>query len=278
MPDCLLGEVVALVPHAGALVQDRNQVRPLGEQVRPEYVGEQVVVAVPLPTIIQGHDEQVGALQGDEQVAPVRTTGDGITERTGEPVEDRGVQQELADLFGLSLQYLLHEVVDDVPVVSGELGDESADVGASLHGERGQLECGDPAFGPAFQRGDVVGGEVETGDVVEVGGDFVGGEAQVGGADLDQLAAGPQPGEWQERVGAAADHQVDVRWEVLQEERHVFAEVWSVDEVVVVEYEVDVVRGRREFVEHGGEDGRDRRLGRLQECERFGSDAGHGCL
>ena len=119
------------------------------------------------------------------------------------------------------------------------------------------------------------GGEVQPDDVVEVGRHFVGGEAQVGGADLDQLAAGPQPSQRQERVGSAADHQVDVRREVLQQERHAVAEVGPVDQVVVVEHQVDVVRRGRELVEHRGEDGLDRRLGRLQEREHVGSDAGH---
>jgi len=143
---------------------------------------------------------------------------------------------------GLLRQYFLDEVVDDVPVVPGEPGDESADVRPSLHRDRGELERSDPAFGSSFQRGDVVRGEVQTGDVVEVGGDFVGGEAQVGGADLDQFPAGPQPSQRQERVGSAADHQVDVRWEVLEQERHAVAEVGPVDQVVVVEHQDHLIR------------------------------------
>ena len=59
VPDRLLREVVALVPQAGALVQERNQVRSSGEQVRPQHVGEQVVVAVPLPPIVQGHENRL---------------------------------------------------------------------------------------------------------------------------------------------------------------------------------------------------------------------------
>ena len=56
--------------------------------------------------------------------------------------------------------------------------------------------------------------------LVEVGGRLVGREAQVGGADLDQLAARPQPGQRQRRVGAAGDHQVQLRGQVLEQERH----------------------------------------------------------
>ena len=85
-------------------------------------------------------------------------------------------------------------------------------------------------------------GEVQADDVVEVGRDLVRGEAQVGGADLDQLAAGPQPRQRQRRVGPAADHQVHLRREVLQQERHAGLEVGPVDQVVVVEHQVDLVR------------------------------------
>jgi hypothetical protein len=78
-----------------------------------------------------------------------------------------------------------------------------------------------------------LGGEVQADVVVEVGGNFVGGEAQVGGADLDQLAAGPaEPTAG--AGGAAADHRVDVRWEVPQQERRGVTEVGPVGQVVVV--------------------------------------------
>ena len=68
VPDRLLGQIVALVPLAGALVQQRHLVRLLAEQARPQHVGEQVVVAVPLPPVVQGDEEEVGALEGDEHL------------------------------------------------------------------------------------------------------------------------------------------------------------------------------------------------------------------
>jgi len=42
----------------------------------------------------------------------------------------------------LALPDLLDEVVDDVPVVAGESGDEARDVVLSLHRQRRQLQCG----------------------------------------------------------------------------------------------------------------------------------------
>jgi hypothetical protein len=89
VPDRFLGQVVALVPLARALVQQRDLVRLLAEHPRPEHIGEQVVVAVPLPPVVQSHDEQVGAFERHEHVAAVVAAGDGVTQRPSQPVENR---------------------------------------------------------------------------------------------------------------------------------------------------------------------------------------------
>ena len=78
-------------------------------------------------------------------------------------------EQEGAHLLGLAGEDLLDEIVDDVPVVAGEAGDEAGDVVAALHRQRRQLQCGDPALGARLQRGDVACGKVQAGGVVEVG-------------------------------------------------------------------------------------------------------------
>ena len=85
-------------------------------------------------------------------------------------------------------------------------------------------------------------GQVQPHHLVEVRRGLVGSEAQIGGADLDQLAARSQAGQRQRRVGAGGDHQVDLRRQVLQQERHPAVDVARVDQVVVVEHQHDVVR------------------------------------
>ena len=77
--DCLLSHVVRLIPVAGALVQQRDLFRLLGEQARPQHIGEQVVVAVPLPLVVQGDEEEVGPLQARQHAAAVVAAGDGVT-------------------------------------------------------------------------------------------------------------------------------------------------------------------------------------------------------
>ena len=66
-----------------------------------------------------------------------------------------------------------------------------------LHGKRGQLQAGDPAFGAGFQRGDVFRREAQTHHPVEKFGGLGGGKTQVGGAQLGQLTPGAQPGQGQ---------------------------------------------------------------------------------
>ena len=153
--------------------------------------------------------------------------------------------RKLADLVGLTLQDLLDQVVDDVAVVPGEAGDEAGDVVSPLHRERRQLERGDPAFGAPLQRRHVPRRQLQAHHLVEVRRGLVGREAQVGGADLDQLAARSQPGQRQRRIGAAGDHQVQPRRQVVEQERHPLVDVARVDDVVVVEHQHDVARRRR---------------------------------
>ena len=49
----------------------------------------------------------------------------------------------------LACQDLFDEVVDDEPVVAGEVGEELADVGSVPQRQGRQLQCGGPALGAA---------------------------------------------------------------------------------------------------------------------------------
>ena len=97
-------------------------------------------------------------------------------------------------MFRLAQKHLFDQVVQHEAVAAGEGLDERGGVGAPLHGERGQLQAGNPALGAGFQGGDLGGGQVQPHHLVEELGGFVRGEAQVGGAQLDELAAGAAAG------------------------------------------------------------------------------------
>ncbi|HVL06028.1 MAG TPA: hypothetical protein VM388_08570 [Acidimicrobiales bacterium] len=182
---------VQLEPVGGPPVERPDVLGSLLRQPRSQHVTEEVVVAVPVPAVVERYEEQVRLLERLQHGLPAVLAGQRVAQCAGQSGEDRGLQQEIPDLLGLSLQDLSDQVVDDVAVVAGEPGDELGRVVATLHRQRRQLQGGDPPLGSPVERDHVLGCQVEPHHPVEVGGGLLRREAEVGGADLDQLAPGP---------------------------------------------------------------------------------------
>ena len=211
-----------------------------GQQTCLQDVGEQVVVAVPGALGVERDEEQVVALEVVQHAGAFCSSGDRVTQRTGESVEDGGAEQELADVWWLPGQDLVGEVVDDEPVAPGEGVDEARDLtplGDAAQREGGELKAGDPPFGALLQRVRVGGGELQPHHLVEELSSLVGGEAQIGGAQLDELSASPEPGHLQRWIGPGRDHQVHLIGDMVEEEGHCFVHVGRFDDVIVVEHE-----------------------------------------
>ena len=68
----------------------------LVEQARPQHVGEEVVVAVPPAAVVERDQEQVAPLQGLQHGLATVLAGDGVAQRAAQPVQDGGLQQEVA--------------------------------------------------------------------------------------------------------------------------------------------------------------------------------------
>ena len=148
-----LGAVaVLLVPGAGATVELADQLGLLVQQVGAQDVGEEMVVPVPDPPVVERDEEHVGAVETLESLLRARASGDGVAQPRGQPAQDRGVEQEVPVVLVLAVQDLADEVVDDEAVVAGEARDEVGDVVAALHRERGELQRRDPAFGAILDR------------------------------------------------------------------------------------------------------------------------------
>ena len=109
-----------LVPDARPPMQLRNEVGLLVLQTREEYVGEQVMVAIPLALIVERHQEQISSLELLEHRLPIGLAGDSVGRGPAQPGQDRGSEEELSDRIGLALEDLLDKVVDDVAIVARE--------------------------------------------------------------------------------------------------------------------------------------------------------------
>ncbi len=88
-------KIILFEPPAGALVKGfdlmgcRGFFEPLFQQI-----GEQVVVPIPAPPIVQGHGEQIGSFQSLEYFLPVLLPGYGVAQRAAQTIQDAGTQQE----------------------------------------------------------------------------------------------------------------------------------------------------------------------------------------
>ena len=220
--------------------RSRDLLRLLLFEVGAKDVGEEVVIAVPPAPVIEWDDQEVGSLEPLQHGLSTSAFGYGVAERPAELVKDARAKEKASDLVGLSGEYLLHQVIDDVAVVAGETGDEAGNVVTSLHRKRCQLQGSDPALRAGFECINVLRPQIETHDFVEVRRGLLGREAQISGADLHQISPCAKPRQRQRRVGAGGDEQVGVRREVLQQEGYALLDALVIDQVVIVEHQVQL--------------------------------------
>ena len=265
------------VPPAGGAVEVGHPVRLLGGQTSAEGVGEQVVVAVPATLVVEGDDEQVVALQRLEHRLPVGRTRERVAQRAGHLVQEGRLEHEAAHVLGLAAQHLLDQVVEDEAMAAGERLHERRHVVMPPQRERRELESGGPALRPRVEGGDVVGAELEPHHAVEERVRLVDGEAEVGDAQLEQLAAASQSRQSERRVRARGDRDARRLRQVLDEERHRLVDLGRVDHVVVVERENGLAGQRVEVVDEARHCrfARQIGLGRVQRHRKVTEEATH---
>ena len=220
--------------------------------------------------------------------APSAAAGDGVAERAGEPLQHGGREEEVARGRRLTGQDLVGEVVDDEPVAARERSDEGGDlvaVGDAAQRQRGQLQPGDPALRPLVEHLRVLDRDGEAHGRGEEGVGLAGGEPEVGGTQLDELAAGAQPRQRQRRVGPGGQDDPEPLGQVLDEEGDRLVHLGLGDDVVVVEDQHTGVGVGGEVVDQAGDRvegrrggvGRGARLqpGPLQGGHEVGEEPGH---
>ena len=92
MADRIGRRTMLLVPLARAPMQRRYLIGLLRHQMRRENFGKEVVVAIPVPRVIERNDKEVAALQGLQPRVAFLLAGDGIAQRAIQPVENGGLE------------------------------------------------------------------------------------------------------------------------------------------------------------------------------------------
>ena len=221
-----------------------------------------MVIAEPLPVLVQRHDEQVVPLQHGQDLRGVGHPADRRAERGAEPAQHRRADQELLDFRRLPGEHLFGQEVTDEPVVPGELADELVRRRMTAQRQRGQVHAGRPAFRPRHQIRQIRTIQLNARYRVHQHRHVRGGQAQLVGPDIEQLAGRAQAAQPQRRIGPGGQHQLDRRRQVREQEVQLLVAGPLGDDVVVVEHQDDRCGQRGQRVDQPGQHG-DGELGDL---------------
>jgi hypothetical protein len=241
------------VPTARAIVEKWHDVGLRSRQLVLEKVREERVVAVPLALRVERDQKQVRALELLEDLCGAGAVRDGVAERPAQPSEDRRVEEERAELRGLTGEQLPRQVVDQISVVAGKCVDHAARVGFAAKRQRGQVERGRPSLRPRLQPLDVRPGQIELEHAVEKRRRILVAEAKLTGTQLGELAAGAQSTERQRWILTARNDDVKRLREALDQVGKPLVDLRVRDQVVVVENEDERPLETRYVVQEEGE-------------------------
>src|SRR5215208_1746295 len=241
LPNRPLEESCTLQPHASPSSQGRHQIGLSALELVEQQLTEQMVVAIPLPLLVQGNHEQVGAGELAQEHSRILPACHRVAERTRHRPQDRGLEQKLPHFLSEASQNLLSQQTDDVAVGAPEGLDEGVLVILALQGEGGQVDTCRPPFGTLQQYAEVIRANVQSHLLVQQALGFLLCEGQLLGAYLVHLCPGPHPPQWQRRIGTAGNYEVDVLGEMVHEEGHRLVSVLLGYELVVVEHHCHLV-------------------------------------
>ncbi len=174
---------------------------------------------------------------------PRRLAGDRVAQLSRQPLQHRGLQQERAHLRGpWPSRTLVGQVVQHEAVAAADRRHAPGRIRVPPQRQPGQLQPRRPPLGAGHQRCHRRAGQARPRRLAEQLRRLLGGETQIRGAQLSQLAAGPQPRQRQRRVGPAGHHHPQARRQILQQERHRLMHRPGIDQVVVIQDQDHLIR------------------------------------
>jgi hypothetical protein len=139
------GGSLPTAPGAGPLMQHGRGFGLGSGKHMLQRLCEQMVVAEPLPAIVQRDQGQVALLEGVQDFLGVGHASNRAAQRRVEPVQHGGVQQELPNMGWLPIDDFPGQEVPDVAMAAGELMDEARGVGPAAQGQGREVDAGWPS-------------------------------------------------------------------------------------------------------------------------------------
>ena len=156
------GQVVGDAPLHRPAVELGGHVWLTVRQLVAQQLGEQVVVAIPLRSSVEGDDELVRALEPLEYARGPRRLDHRVAEVTAHPIQHRGLLEEPSLGVGKPGHQLDAEVIGHEAVVTGEDPCARRAWRARLHREGRQIQAGGPALGALRQLIDLILAELDS--------------------------------------------------------------------------------------------------------------------
>ena len=119
--------------------------------------------------------------------------------------------------------------------------DEARRVVMVQQGEGCQVQACDPAFGARLQERALLCRKGESHHLHEVGGGFLLRELQIGRPQFHQGILSAQPGQWERRVFASRQHEVNLGEQMVQQEGEGVMDRRSSNHLVILQDEDEVV-------------------------------------
>ena len=236
-------------PSGGPPVQRRYFFGQRPAQLQPEQIPEQVVVAEPRALRVQRHDERVRVREFQQDPLRARAAGQQIRQLAVDPVEQGGAQQQILDVGRLAHQHLRDQVLRDRTVAAGELRDEPLRVGVTGQGDRREPQARGPPLRPLVQQRRPGLGQRDTRGVQQHA-CFALGEAQVGRADLGQLAGQAQLMQPQAQIVTRGQQGVHMPGKVRQQPAELSQCLRRIQLVQIIENQRDAAARTGELGQH----------------------------
>ena len=205
-----------------------------------------------------------------------RAAGQQIGQFTVDAIEQGGAQQQLLHLLRLAVQHLGDQILGDRPVAAGELRDETLRVGVTGQRDHREPQARGPPFRPLMQPRRSGLRQRDTRGIEQLA-CFALAEAQIGRADLGQLAGQAQLMQAQREIATRRQHRMHVVGKVCQQPGQLSERVRRGQLVQVVDDQDETAAMAGELREHSVDHRppievgcRGRRLPRDWRCRRPG--------
>src|SRR5215203_3679867 len=147
MVDRCLNKPRLLEPLARPLVEDGHELGSGTVQLVAQEFGEQVMVTIPLPMVVQRNDKQVRVFQLAQKPPGVLYPRNRFAQGRRQPLKDRALEQKLPLFLRQGRQDLLCQELDDVSVTTLERFDKGVHILFAPQRKGGEINRRGPAFG-----------------------------------------------------------------------------------------------------------------------------------